>query len=190
MKDDELTKNIRLCQKGRPEGFEWLLKEYGPRLYGYFMRRSGSPSAAEELLQELSLRLIKGIGRYRHEGRFESWLFRIAANLARDRVRRRKSRLDAVSLSDGVDDAGELGDTLAANEPSPVEQAVRGEQLDRIKQAMEQLSEVDREIIMLRHYGGLSFQELAEHFKIPLGTALAKVHRGLKQVRKILGEEP
>lgn len=189
MKADLLAKNIRLCQKGLPEGFTWLLKQYAPRLFGYFLQRSGSALEAEELLQELSLRLVKNIARYRHRDRFESWLFRIAANLARDRVRRQRHAVATVSLAAGSDDVPGPGETLAADEPSPVEKLIKGEQLDRVHEALKQLPDLDRELILLRHYGQLSFREIAEHFDMPLGTALAKVHRGLKQVRKLLGEE-
>lgn len=189
MEQELLDKNIRLCQKGRAEAFGWLIKAYGPRLYGYFLRRSGSAAEAQELLQELYLRLVKGIKGYRHEGHFESWLFRIAANLARDRVRRRQRRPTTVSLSGGSNGEDGPGARLVADELSPDEQASRREQMGAIGEALEQLGQLDREIILLRHYGGLSFREIAEHFDIPLGTALAKVHRGLKQVRKIIEEK-
>lgn len=187
MESRQLEKNIRLCQKGRPDGFGWLIKEYGPRLYGYFLQRSGSASAAEELLQECYLRLIKNIGRYRDEGRFDSWLFRIAANLARDRVRQRQRQVETSELPRG--DGDEPGGPPAAEGPSPAEAAIRNEQMELIGKALGQLPELDREIILLRHYGNLSFREIAEQFGMPLGTALAKVHRGLKQVRKIVGED-
>lgn len=189
MKADLLAKNIRLCQKGLPEGFTWLFQQYGPRLHGFFLRRSGSTLAAEELLQELSLRLVKNIAQYRHRGRFESWLFRIAANLARDRVRRQKRAVPTISLAARSDDVPGPGETLATDEPSPVEKLIKDEQLDRVHEALMHLPDLDRELILLRHYGQLSFREIAQHFDMPLGTALVKVHRGLKHVRKILGEE-
>ena len=88
MKTEQLARNIRLCQKGRPEGFTRLLERYGRRLYGYFLATSGSPSDAEDLVQELFVVLMEKIADYRHTGRFEQWLFRIAANMARDRARR------------------------------------------------------------------------------------------------------
>ena len=65
---------------------------------------------------------------------------------------------------------------------------VDDEQRDKLQQALKQLPDLDREMIMLRHYSQMSFKEIAEQFNVPLGTALAKVHRGLKQLKQKLSE--
>ena len=88
MDESALTEAIAQAQAGRGEGFDALLDEYGPRLWAMFLRGTGDRHEADELLGEISLRLVRTIGRYRHSGRFEPWLFRVAANLLRDRRRR------------------------------------------------------------------------------------------------------
>src|SRR6056297_3556909 len=76
-----------------------VLDRYGSRLYGYFLRSTGRPADADDLLGELMLRVVRQAGQYDEQGRLEHWLFRMAANLARDRVRRQATRPTAVSLA-------------------------------------------------------------------------------------------
>ena len=186
MEQDLLGEQIAKCQQGDPEAFAWLSEEYGPRLYRYFLRMKGSAADAEDLLQELFVKLIEKIGHYKHEGRFEGWLFCVAANMVRDEARRRARRGEAISIQD--ERAG-LQDILASDEATADQKLQQSEQLDRLQRALEQLPETDREIVMLRHYGQMSFKEIAEQFQIPIGTALAKVHRSLKRLQQIMVED-
>ena len=82
-----------------------------------------------------------------------------------------------------------MKDIIASDETTAPEKLQYNEQVDQLQSALEQLPEKDREIIILRHYGQLSFKEIAEQFDIPIGTALAKVHRGLKRLHKLMVEE-
>ncbi|MCK4629690.1 MAG: sigma-70 family RNA polymerase sigma factor [Sedimentisphaerales bacterium] len=185
MKTDPLVKIIKRCQNGDPDAFAWLLSEFGPKLRSYFLRALASADDADDMLQELFLKLLIIIRRYKHRGRFESWLFCVAANLVRDRYRTRQRRIKTVSLP--ADDATYDSQAAAVSrEPNPHRQMETAEQLDQLQHALDELSLSDREIVLLRHYGGLSFKELAEHFQIPTGTALARVHRGLKKLNKLL----
>ena len=191
MNQEQLGHLISRCQKGDNIAFENLLDAYGSKLLAYFYRVTGSQEQAEDLLQDLFVKLIEKISLYKHQNKFEHWLFRIAANQARDRARKLTSRGYIASLNyDGGD--GEY-QTLASQLPNsdelPQAQMMLREEVDALNGALGQLPELDREIIMLRHYGQLSFKEIAETCKIPLGTALAKVHRGLKELRKILDHE-
>lgn len=185
MQEKLIHKNIVLCKKGRPEGFAWLLENYGPRLYSYFLRLTGSAEAAEDLLQDIFVKLIERIKDYRHQGRFEHWLFKVAANLERDRVRAIKRSPPTVTLKD--DSQGQYRDEFEpAVTTEPGEQIERAETIERLQWAINQLPKDQREIVLARHYGQLSFKELAEQFEMPIGTVLAKVHRGLKQLKKLL----
>ena len=183
MKSDPMVKIIKRCQNGDPDAFAWLLSEFGPKLRSYFLRTLASADDADDMLQELFLKLLIVIRRYKHRGRFESWLFSVAANLVRDRYRTRQRRIKTVSADAADYDAPA---TAASREPNPHRRMETAEQLDQLQHALEELSPSDREIILLRHYGGLSFKELAKHFQIPTGTALARVHRGIKKLNKLL----
>jgi len=181
-KADRLSEAIKRCQQGEPDAFAWILAEYGPRLYRFFLRSSGSQADAEDLLQDLFLRLLERIKDYRHRGRFESWLFQVAANLLRDWARRRRrERLSWIQRA--TKGSHDLTTTAA-----PEQRLEMVESQARLDRALQQLPAMDREIVLLRHYGQMSFKELAEHFEIPLGTALAKVHRALRRLRGMLEE--
>lgn len=182
---DILAKKIRECQNGQPQAFAWLLSCYGQRLYGFFVRATGSQNDADDLLQELFVKLLKSIKYYKHDDRFEPWLFRIAANMVRDRGRKRQ-RSKIVPLENSSENQVNLAETLQSNEPLPDKSIQQAEWNDQLQKALGRLPELDRQAIIMRHYGQLSFKEIAKELQIPMGTALAKVHRGLKSLRQIL----
>ena len=103
-------------------------------------------------------------------------------NLARDRARTLKRRPATGSLDDiGHGDAPRfLADQAVVSPDRPIQ---RKEDVDRLQQAMERLPETDRQVILLRHYSGMSFNEIAELMGTPIGTALARAHRGLAKLR-------
>ncbi len=183
---DLLSGIIKNCQKGDSEAFAWLLKEYGPRLYSYFYRTTGSPSEAEDLLQDLFVKLLQKIHAYNHQGKFEHWLFTVAGNMARDRGRKLTRKPKEVSMQAGAKKSNGPENWLASPKKGPAEQAQQNEQVTMLQRALLQLSEVDRQVIMLRHYGNLSFSEIAQIMDMPVGTVLSKVHRGLKRLKKIM----
>jgi RNA polymerase sigma-70 factor (ECF subfamily) len=165
---------------------EGLLAAYGRRLFGYFLRATGDYHDAEDLYGEFAVRLTRHVGGYREQGRLEPWLFRIAANLVRDRIRRRSRRPAEQSLyaDEGSDAGSPLAARLVAGGPAADEALLRQEARDELQRALQTLDEQSREMILLRHFGQMSFREIAEAFECPVGTALAKVHRGLKALRR------
>ena len=165
-----------------------MLEEYGPQLYRYFLRASGSEPDAEDLLQSLFVKLLEKIRGYNHQGKFEHWLFRVAANLARDRARRQSLRR-TLPLHSTNDQHQSLAEILPSGEKLPAEHLEQAEQIDALQRALAQLPEIDREIILLRHYGQWTFKEIAEHYEMPVGTALAKVHRSLKRLQRIMTKD-
>ena len=189
MEPQRLCAMIAQAKAGRAEAYEALLEAYGPRLYGYFFHATHSHHDAEDLLGDMMLRLVRTLKKYDHRGRFEPWLFRIAANMVRDRIRRRKVRPAAMSLSAQGGSGEPLADRVAAKH-RPVDAALlAGEASAALNEALEKLDVTTREMILLRHFGQMSFKEIGELLGSPLGTVLARVHRGLKALRRIMGEE-
>jgi RNA polymerase sigma-70 factor (ECF subfamily) len=173
---EELTHIIDGCKSGDADSFARVIDLYAARCYGYFYRLTGDRSLSDELLSELFVKLVEKIGSYKG-GSFESWLFRIALNIFHDHLRgrqRRKRLLDGhrtelehesweVRISDSKD-----------------------ERLDRLQNQLSRLDADTREIIMLRFYSELSFKEIASMRSEPIGTALSKLHRGLKKLRELM----
>lgn len=187
--DDGLAALIAGARRGDAACFEGLVDRYADRLYGYFFRLGGSRSDAEDLLQEVFLRLVSAIGRYEHQDHFDAFLFRIATNLYRDHVRRtRRSgcdlRLvgDALELEENVRAPGRTG------VPQPSRRLEESERRDRMQEAMASLPAHERQVIALRHFSDMSFKQIAAIMGTPLGTALARAHRGLARLRLILTE--
>ena len=179
---DELTLLLERAKRHDLEALDELVDRYANRLFGYLLRLTGHRDDAEELVQEVFVRLVRTIDRYRHDGRFDAWLFRIATNLARDRARTLKRRPTTGSLDDpGGADAPRL--VADPDVESPDRSIQQKEDVDRLQQAMERLPETDRQVILLRHYSEMSFNEIAELMGTPIGTALARAHRALAKLR-------
>ncbi|GMU83432.1 MAG: RNA polymerase sigma24 factor [Planctomycetota bacterium] len=170
-----------------PQALATLVETYSPRVFGLLYRLTGSRETAEDLAQETFLRVVRAIDEYVHTGRFEVWLFRIAANLARDRARSSRRRGVVLRLDGSREEAGpiEVRDGSASDPRVRLEQA---EDAERLNACLDSLPELDREIILLRHFSELSFKEIAEMLDIPLGTALARAHRALARLKQEFGE--
>lgn len=187
MEPRQLRAVIASARRNSAEGYRALLEAFGPRLYGYFYRATGDHHEAEDLVGEVMLRLVRQLKRYDERGKFEPWLFRVAANVLRDRIRRSRARPPGRSLSAGEDD--DWASELADDGPGPDVPAEADEASQRLNDAIARLDETTRQMILLRHFGQLSFKEVAELTGAPLGTVLARVHRGIKQLRRLMGAD-
>ncbi len=174
---DEL---IRGLQAGRPEAFERLVREYGDRIYRFVKRLAGERSA-EDLTQEVFIRVHRSIEAYRPEGRFESWLFTIANNLCIDHARRRKPE---ASLSD-VDETL-APERFASSTAEPLDRLEEEERKRALLKAVERLPWEQRQVFLLREEAGLSFREIADMTGCPLNTALGRMHYAMEALRKSL----
>ncbi len=184
---DELLSRAR---RRDPDALRQLVAAYSPRVFGLLYRLVGSREAAEDLFQETFLRVVRGIEQYEHVGKFEPWLFRIAANLARDRARKRTRRGESEMLADDAlaELSAERGSPAPAASGTPVDRLIGQETQEQLAAALDKLPPADREVILLRHYSELSFREIADVLKIPLGTALARAHRALARLRAELDD--
>src|SRR5262245_24994642 len=162
-----------------PDAFDLLVDEYAPRITG-FLRRILPDCDADDMVQEVFLRMVRTVAVYREEGRLDAWVFQIARNLARDRVRERGRQAEATSTAIAGQEAIDTGVAVDLE---------RGETAGSIEKAIARLPEAEREVILLRHFGKLTFEEIAEMMETPLGTALARSHRGLARLREWM-EDP
>ncbi len=190
MDHEALAEVISRAQRRDPSAFEALIEAYSHRLYGFLYRLTGHRDDADDLLQEVFVRVVRMIGKYQDDGRFEAWLFRIAMNLARDRVRRvRKSPIVLAADHRSGDQDGAVNDPIdraGGPDDNPGHAVELADAIDRLQAALDELGQAEREVIMLRHFAQMSFNEIAEVMGTPLGTALARGHRGLKRLRAIM----
>jgi RNA polymerase sigma-70 factor (ECF subfamily) len=178
--DDDPAPLLAAASRGDSAAWSGLVGRYSRRVYALAKSRLRDHDVAEDLTQSVFATLAEKLsrGEYSELGRFEAWLFRVAANRVRDHVRRMRLRpsphdpevLDASNAAPShatPDDTGHL-------------------QRSRLRLAIERLTDLDRDIIELRHHGGLSFKQIAEVLQEPLGTLLARHHRALRKLKDLL----
>ena len=180
--DEEL---VAAFQDGDASAFDQLVRRWDRRIHGAIYRVVGADDDARDLCQEAFLKAYRGLSTFKREARFSSWLYQIALNVCRDRLRRRRGRI-AVSL-DEIDEGSDA--RLRASTPSPLD-LVEARDLSRmVEAAMATLSADEREVIVLKEYQGLTFPEIAETLEVPLSTVKTRLYRGLAQLRHRLERE-
>jgi RNA polymerase sigma-70 factor (ECF subfamily) len=186
--DEELMEAYR---DGNARAFECLLRRHQRPVFNFIHRHVGIESVAEEMLQEVFLRIIKGAPSYRRTAKFTTWLYTIARNLCVDQSRRAKHR-QTVSLDQpvarGETDGAKLGDMVANGGPSVDRQAVGRELQQRLEEAITGLSEEQREVFLMREYAGLPFKEIAEVTGCPENTVKSRMRYALERLREELEE--
>ena len=173
----ETTEVLRLAAQGDQDAWRMIIDRFGPRVFGLLRANCGDPELAEELTQSTFCTVAQKLSTYKEFGRFESWIFRIAMNRLRDEMRRRKRH--AVPLANPVLTglAGEAEVTVASYDTSDKK---------RLLDALNQLSELDRQIIDLRHTASMSFNQISILLDEPVGTLLARHHRALKKLKQMM----
>ena len=172
--EDELLA-IR-CQLGEPAAFDDLIARWHAPLWAFVRRLSPDDEAARDVLQDVWLRVIRGIPRLREGSRLRAWLFGIARRTLMDRLRERYARSGALDLDTDIDEI--------AMEP-PVDEIDDLEALDR---ALAKLPLLEREAVTLFYLKELSINEIAEALTVPIGTVKSRLFRGRRLLRQRLTE--
>jgi RNA polymerase sigma-70 factor (ECF subfamily) len=174
--DEEL---VAAFQSGDIAAFDLLVRRWDRRIQGVVFRLVGNHEEARDLSQEAFLKAYRALGTFKKESRFSSWLYQIAINATRDRLRRRRRRTD-VSL-DEVEEGGEP--SLRDAGPSALELIESSDLSRAVAAAMASLPEEQREVVILKEYEELTFPEIAEALDVPLSTVKTRLYRGLGQLR-------
>jgi len=174
--DEEL---VAAFQHGDAAAFDELVSRWDRKIHGAIYRVVGADEDARDLCQEAFLKAYRGLGTFKAEARFSSWLYQIAINVCRDRLRRRRGKV-SVSLEE-VEEA--RGGALRATVPSPLELLEARDLRHLVAAAMATLSEEEREVVILKEYQDLTFPEIAEALAVPLSTVKTRLYRGLAQLR-------
>ncbi len=183
--DAELMEAFR--DRGDMAAFELIVRRYQGPLYNYFARSVGRPARAEELVQELFLRLVRSRERYERTAKLSTWLFTIARNLTVDEARRQRFRrhrsLDAPGRrADGGEGAALIGRIAA--EQVPVDEAADGPRVrEQVLAAVAALPDAQREVFTMRQFGGLSFREIADILGVSDNTVKSRMRYALEKLR-------
>src|SRR5687767_2336655 len=152
--DEELVTAFR---GGDLSAFDVLVQRWEKKIQGAVYRIMGSSEDARDLAQETFLKAYRGLPSFKSEARFSSWLYQIALNLCRDRLRQRKGKT-LVSLDDLEP---QTSSRLQGSAPSALDLVEARDLSEIVTSAMATLSEEQREVIILKEYQGLTFQEIA-----------------------------
>ena len=172
--NENLTKIIAGCKRADAGCFSQLVDLYAKRCYGYFYRLAGNREVSNDLLSELFVKLVEKINSYKG-GSFDGWLFKIASNIFHDYLRGKQRQQKLLqSQKERLESRGQTN-KYADNEL-----------IDKLQIQLGKLDANTRELIMLRFYSQASFREIAKMRSEPIGTVLARLHRGLKKLRQLM----
>jgi RNA polymerase sigma factor (sigma-70 family) len=176
--DSELIAQYR---NGSEAAFDLLVDRYQSKVFTTIYLIVKDQSVAEDLLQDVFVKVVQTIhsDRYSEEGKFQPWLMRIAHNLAIDYFRKAK-RYPTILMEDGSN----IFNSLQFAEPSIEDHRVREETLEMVKKLIEELPEAQKEVLVMRHYLNMSFQEIADQTGVSINTALGRMRYALIHLRK------
>ena len=172
---------VSLYQTGNEEAFDMLLHRHKSRIYTAIYMIVKDRYEAEDLLQDTFIKAVNTIksGRYNEEGKFLPWISRIAHNLAIDRFRRNK-RYPEVVLEDG----SRIFDSMQFSEESYEAKQLLRDTRSRIRDLIKELPAEQKEVLIMRHYLEMSFQEIADRTGVSINTALGRMRYALINLRK------
>lgn len=186
-RDSEPTSDealVVLALDGSEDAFAELVRRYQRRLTAFLAQLVGDADIARELAQEAFIRAWSALSRFDPAYRFSTWLFRIAHNLGIDHLRRR--RLQTVSMYRHDADGEEVELAVPDDAKDPLEHVENRALEEGLREAIESLRPEYRELVLLRHFGGLAYQEIAELKGMPLGTVKNKLFRAHSVLRSAL----
>ena len=164
---------------GRIADLAPLFERHNVRLFNYYLRMTGDRQLSEDMVQDVFLRILKYRHTFRGDSRFQTWMFTIARNVQMDNVKRWDRGLPLVT--DGDDDA-------AVNEPASDEAADRRYDAELVREALGRLTPEKREAVILSRYEGMKYAEIAELSGCSVENVKIRVHRAIRDLRKIFLE--
>ena len=175
---------IRSVLRGNVNDFEKLVTAYEKNVYNIALRMVGDPDDAADMTQETFIKAYRALSGFRGDSKFSSWLYRIASNVCLDFLRSR-SRHPQVSLST-VDEDDRATFELPDMRQNPEEQLMKKLGMEAVRRGLEQLPEQQRQILVLRELGGLSYAELAQTLGLEEGTVKSRIFRARKRLCALL----
>lgn len=184
--DDDL---VRAFRTGDGSAMEALFGRYRRSVFGWLLRMAQDEGEAEDLHQEVWLKVIRGIDGY-SSGSFRAWLWRVVRNAAADRARKHVAEpiLDA-PVEEGTDAAAFVDQVPDDTVVSALTRMEEAERKAAVREAVDGLSLRMKEVVLLRLNGELKFQEIADILGLPIGTVLGRMNLALAKLRQALSQK-
>lgn len=180
-------------QGGDRAAFTLLVKRHKTAIYNFVLRQVRSPSVAEDIAQDVFVRVVQAAADFRHSARFSTWIYTIARNLCIDQLRKQQLRRHPSLDQPGggnEEDGPTLGERTADQHPArTVDRAAIGGELGRrIQLAVEELPDDQREVFLLREVGNVPFKDIAVMIGVPENTVKSRMRYALERLQKALSE--
>lgn len=193
---EEVTDEVLMMrfQGGDQSAFAKLVRRHKTPVYNFILRSVRSREVAEDLVQDVFVKVVQNATEFKHEARFSTWAYTIARNVCIDHLRkaalRRHPSLDQVANSNGGEDGPTLGERIADSHfASAVDRVAIGSELgQRITRAVEDLPAEQREVFLLREVANVPFKEIAEIVGVPENTTKSRMRYALERLQQALAE--
>ncbi|MDF2627750.1 MAG: polymerase ECF-type sigma factor [Symbiobacteriaceae bacterium] len=183
--DEQLAFQV---QEGNTQAFADLVDRHKGRVYRTLFQVVGNDQDAQDLAQEVFLKVYRSLAGYRGDAAFTTWLHRLTLNLAFDWLRARKRRPLQVPLEPPADPEERPVREVASAEEGPEDLALRHDRHRQLHTAIQDLPDDYREVVMLHHFHHLSYQQIAERLDAPVRTIETRLYRARLLLKKVLTE--
>jgi RNA polymerase sigma-70 factor (ECF subfamily) len=174
---------VEQCLKGEDSAWEELVKRHTRRVFNLCYRFTGSSHEAEDLAQEVFLRIYKTLGSYRAlHGGFTTWMTSVTRNLLIDHYRRTKRD----RLTDSLDDDSPQREQIPSAARTPYQEAGATQLSEQVQRALGRISPELREAVILRDLQGLEYREIQDVLGVPEGTVKSRINRGRIELARVL----
>ncbi len=182
--DQELIKEYL---DGNSTSIERLINRYKDKVYTYILLMVKDEHLAEDIFQETFIKVIRSLhrGKYQESGKFVSWVIRIAHNLIIDHFRKNKQ----TKMYSNEDYEMDIFNSQKFSDKTVEDELVNEQIVNDVRKLIDYLPEEQKEVVLLRHYGNLSFKEIAEQTNVSINTALGRMRYALINLRKIIEEK-
>ena len=187
---DKGKRDLKLIQRalktGDPDAYNQLMKLYRDPIYFMLYEKVGDQEIAKDLTIEALGKAFKKLHMYTPNFTFSTWLYTVAKNNCIDYLR--KNKLTTVSIDKIIEDSKERKNNfnIASSDPDPEKIMIKKQRVAILRQIVNQLKEKQRELVKLRYFKEMSYEEIAETLDIPLGTVKAQLHRSREKLFKIM----
>jgi RNA polymerase sigma-70 factor (ECF subfamily) len=165
--------------------FREFVSAHADRIYNHALRMLGKREEAEEAVQDIFLKVHKGMANFRGESSVKTWLYRITVNTCLTRLKKRASGQREFSAEESEE--GYQWETIISDRDNPEERFINKELYNFVMKAMELITAEEKEIILLFHVDGLKYEEIANILDVPIGTVCARLYRARRHLRVAMG---
>ena len=181
---------VRRCASGDAIAWEEIVQRFHRRIYNICYRFAGSADDAQDLTQEVFIKIYRTVGSFDGEkASFNTWLTTVTRNLLVDHFRKTRNdrSTDSIDAVQGAEDDGlTMADRLASDTPSPQVHVESRERREMVHKALQQISPELREAVILRDLQDMDYREIAQVLKVPEGTVKSRINRGRGELARLL----